>query len=96
MDLVLCQGSASGVTVGVKVLLSKFKASHGLVLSVLFPISFSNFSVWFWVVFLIRWVDFWWDFQNYGFCFGGDILLARDWNLHIIDSLVVGAIVGVS
>ena len=35
---------------------------------------------------------FWWDFQNYGFCFGGYILFARDWNLHIIDSLVVGAI----
>ena len=32
----------------------------------------------------------------YGFCSGGYILLASDWNQHIIDSLVVGAIVGVS
>ena len=39
---------------------------------------------------------FWWDFHNYGFCFGGYILFARDGNLHSIDSHVVGAIVGVS
>ena len=91
------RGSARGVTVSVKVLLCRFKTSHGLVLSVHFPISFFQFlSVVWGGIFLIRWVDFWWDFQHYGFCFGGYILLARDWNLHIIDSLVVGAIIGVS
>ena len=49
------QGSARGVTVGVKVLLSRFKASHGLVLSVHLPISFFQFlsvvlsGVFFWL-----------------------------------------------
>ena len=34
----------------------------------------SNFSVWFWVVFFgyVGWF-FWWDFPNYGLCFGGYI-----------------------
>ena len=57
------------------------------------PISLFIFISVIWVVFLIKWAgEFWWDFQYSGFCFGTYILFARDWNLHIIDSLVVGAI----
>ena len=56
----------------------------------------SNFSVWFWVVFLVRWVgSFGGVFQILGFVLVATFF-ARDWNLHIIDSHVVGAIVGVS
>ena len=58
---------------------------------------FYNFSVRFWVIFFwLGGLDFWWASQNFGFCFGGYILLARDWNLHIFACLIVGAIVGVS
>ena len=56
----------------------------------------SNFSVWFWVVFLVRWVgSFVGSFQIMGFVLVA-AFLARDWSLHFIDSHVVGAIVGVS
>ena len=45
---------------------------------------------------LVKWVGtFWWVFEIVGL-FGGYIWLARDWNLHIINSQLVGAIVGVS
>ena len=45
-----------------------------------------------WVVFLVRWVDFLvGSSKSLGF-FGGYIFLARDWNLHVINSHVAGAI----
>ena len=56
----------------------------------------SNFSVYFWVVFLVRWVGYFArTFQIMGFVLVATFL-AKDWNLHIIVSHVVGAIVGVS
>ena len=52
--------------------------------------------MWFWVVFLFKWVgSFGGPFLIMGFVLVA-IFLARDWNLHIIVSHVVGAVVGVS
>ena len=61
------------------------------------PISFFQFlSVVLGGIFLVRWLGYFGGiYQILGFVLVATFF-ARDWNLHIIDSHVVGAIVGVS
>ena len=91
------QGSPKGVSVSVKILTSIFNASHRLVIVSAHSNWFSKlnsvFGGWFT---LVKWVCIFGGYSKLWDCFGGYILLARDWNLHIIDSQVVGTIVVVS
>ena len=89
------QGSPREVSV--KVLSCRFHTSHTLVLvsanSNLYSTLYSVFGVG------ILWLSglvFFGGYSKLWDYFGGYILLARDWNLYIIDSQVVGVTVGVS
>ena len=80
----------------VEILFCRFVTSHVLVLvsahsNLLFQIFQCGLGGIFWLDGLV----FWWVFQIHGFPLVASFF-ASDWNLHVINSHVVGATVGVS